>query len=187
MKMIKKLGKVLLVVFLTLILLSIGTVVVLQNTLSYPHKSNQTILKQSKADFEKQALVIYQPSLSQTTKNVSMSIAQALNQQGYQVIINYPGDYLDIDLSKYNILVLGSPVYFGQTSSVLNKYFGEIKETKHTKILYFETGANSFSEKEKTAIQRISPEAKTIFIEKFIANESNDEQFANKVVGELCG
>ena len=187
MKVIKKLGKILLLIFLTFIILSIGTIAVFQNTLSCQHKSNPAVLKQSKADSEKQALVIYQPSLLQTTKNTAMSIAQALNQRGYQVTINYPGDYLDIDVSKYSVLVLGSPVYFGQTSSVLNKYSRAIKETKNTKILYFETGANSFSEKEKKTIQQIFPDAKAIVIEKFIANQSKDQQFADEAVEKLCG
>ncbi len=45
------------------------------------------------------------------------------------------------DISQYSIIVFGSPVYVGETSSTLAEYMKSIKDFSNKKILLFATGA----------------------------------------------
>ncbi len=45
------------------------------------------------------------------------------------------------DISQYSIIVFGSPVYVGETSSTLADYMKSIKDFSNKKILLFVTGA----------------------------------------------
>lgn len=104
-------------------------------------KGNKTIIIKTNSIAHSKALIVYQPSLmSDSTKNAAYELARGLNGKGYEVTIAYPGKYLSTDLSSYKVVIFGSPVYIGQTSSVLNDYIKNIKNLKDQKILLFVTG-----------------------------------------------
>lgn len=144
----KKFLKVLFSLFLGFIALIIVAILLF----SYITHSNNTekkytinVLKSKISDSPK-ALVVYQPSkMSSLTKDISDNIAKGLNSKGYQVTITYPGKKVSADISKYDIIVLGSPVYIGSTSSVLSDYIRRIGNFQDKKVVLFVTGANDDS------------------------------------------
>jgi len=139
MKMLFKIaGKV----FLGLIVLFISVMLVFAwfaKANSKKHGDNAKTLKSDKMNAKK-ALVVYQPSRGKLTRKIAEEIAKGINAAGYEVTINYPGEHMDKDISKYSIVVFGSPVYMGQTSSVLADYMKSIKNISNEKILLFATG-----------------------------------------------
>lgn len=141
--------KVLLSIVLGIVALFIATMIFffvlvhLNNT----EKGNKAIILNTNSAPHSKALIVYQPSLmSASTKNVTYSLAKGLNSKGYDVTIAYPGKYLSTDLSSYKVVIFGSPVYIGQTSSVLNDYIKSVKNLKDQKILLFVTGGAEDSE-----------------------------------------
>ncbi|EPY2277137.1 flavodoxin family protein [Clostridium sporogenes] len=101
---------------------------------------NAKILKSDKIS-NKKALVVYQPSRGKLTEKIAEQIAKGIKDEGYEVTINYPGNHMPTDVSQYSIIVFGSPVYIGETSSILADYMKSIKYFPNKKILLFVTGA----------------------------------------------
>ena len=71
-------------------------------------------------------------------------IAKGLNDGGYEVTLNYPGDHLSADVSSYSLLVFGSPVYSGQPSKALTDYMSKIKVSSSSRIVLYSTGGFKF-------------------------------------------
>ncbi|EKX79494.1 flavodoxin [Clostridium botulinum] len=107
---------------------------------SKDYGENSKVLKSDKVS-NKKALVVYQPSKSKLTEKIAKQIAQGIKDEDYEVTINYPGKHMIEDISQYSIIVFGSPVYVGETSSTLADYMKSIKDFSNKKILLFVTGA----------------------------------------------
>ena len=105
--------------------------------------SNEEILPSSQQS-PKKGLIIYQPGISDNSSRIAHQIAKGLNDGGYEVTLNYPGDYLSADVSKYSLIVFGSPVYSGQPSKALTDYMSRIKVSSTGRIVLFSTGGFKF-------------------------------------------
>ncbi len=55
-------------------------------------------------------------------------------------MVNHPGDFLPTDLSGYDLVMFGSPVYVSSLSPVLEKYIKSVKNFGKAKIIYYTTG-----------------------------------------------
>lgn len=105
------------------------------------HNSNEKIISpQSNSD--KKALIIYEPSRTDITAKMANTIADTLKDSGYEVTINYPSENLKYDISKYQVVVFGTPIYVGKHSIVLEKYINSIKDYAGKKVFIFATGGN---------------------------------------------
>lgn len=142
----KKLFKVLLII--VLVLLGLGVAfrfgveqyyrwVIKANVIE--HKDSEEVLKSTNANAKK-ALVIYQPSRTDKVKVLAYEIAKGINEQGYEVTLNYPGKFLPTDISEYSIIVFGTPVYETHPSSVLLDYMRSIKDCSEQKVILFASG-----------------------------------------------
>lgn len=107
------------------------------------------------------ALVVYQPSLiTNSTHDIAYEIAKGLNSDGYEVTLTNPGKHISTDISAYKIVVFGSPVYMGQTSSVLNDYIKSINSFEHQKVILFVTGGADDSE-QLTSLEKLLTKVKS--------------------------
>lgn len=139
----KGIFKIMRMLFLVLVVLLIATILLLSwyiksNSKDYSDNNNR-ILNSQKMN-SKKAIIIYQPSKSKLTNKIAEKIAMGINDAGYEVTINHPGKHMSTDISKYSLIVFGSPVYIGQTSSLLSDYMKHIKDFSNKKILLFATG-----------------------------------------------
>jgi len=134
------------------------------------NKSNEVILN-SKNSESKKAIVIYQPSRTSVVKDLAYQFAKGLNDKGYEVTINYPGDFLDADLSKYSIIVFGTPVYIGTPSKVLIEYINRIKNVSDKKIISFISGGS----KESPEIDIIKTAIGNVEQSKFVKYYTSDK------------
>jgi flavorubredoxin len=83
------------------------------------NKPKEIIIKGSG---NKRALIIYQKSKHGAITKVTMDIADILKSKGYSVTINHPSSKINYNLSDYEYVLLGSPVYIGSVSDPLTKY-----------------------------------------------------------------
>jgi len=125
---------------LVLVLCMIIMVLVISST-NKPKSSKEEILKSSQQS-PKKALIIYQPSLSDISSRMAHQVAKGLQDGGYEVTLNYPGDHLSIDISKYNLIVFGSAVYAGQSSKALTDYMSKVKDYSSSRIVLYSTGSD---------------------------------------------
>jgi flavorubredoxin len=104
-------------------------------------KGNHEEILKSAQDEPKRALVVYQPSVSDVSSGVAHRIARGLNDGGYEVTLNNPGDFLPDDLSQYDVVVFGSPVYMGKVSDALTGYMKRITALPAGRIVLYSTGS----------------------------------------------
>lgn len=85
----------------------------------------------------KNAILIYQPSRTSFSEVVATDIAKGLNDSGYNVTLTTANDKLTKDLSKYQIIVFGTPIYTGQYSSTIKEYVKSIKNYGEAEIFFY--------------------------------------------------
>lgn len=147
--------KILALIVLISLLLFLKSV---QNLHKRERASNERVFK-SKATGGSQdlkALLLYQPSRHETTEKAAELVAQALSSRGYTVTMNHPSDKLHYDPEDYDVIVLGSPAYFGVASAALLDY---IKKNPfvHKKVVAFVTGLTPEDTRELDQIKEYIP------------------------------
>lgn len=136
----------------------------------------------------KKALIVYQPALSGITTNVARQIGKGLNEAGFEVTLNHPGDHLPVDLSKYQVVVFGSPVYAGQTSKVLKDYMSKVQISSLGRIGLYSTGSVMNELTELDTMEGLLKGVKVYKKVKFSAAGNNDnDKLADKFGKELAG
>lgn len=104
-------------------------------------KCKEETLK-AKAGDAPRALIVYQPSVSGAMKTAVHSIAQGLNDSGYEVVLDCPGPQISADLSPYSVVFFGSPIYGGQPVKTLTDYMRRIGDFSQTKVALFVTAGS---------------------------------------------
>jgi menaquinone-dependent protoporphyrinogen IX oxidase len=133
----KKVFKKILLSVLGILLITIVVFVYTSVTsINKEYKSNEIVFGQG----DKSALLIYEPSNHDTAKEVSMSVAQIMANHGYTVTVNYPSKELSYDWKKYDVIALGSPIYMGKVSPVLEAYVKR-NPVENKKFLIYSMGA----------------------------------------------
>lgn len=157
-KKIKMFG-IILAISLSIILIVFLALNIWTNTiLNKNHNSQEIIIGTGK----KQALLIYQPSNGDTTKNIGQEIAEKLAQDGYTVTINMPSEKTNYNINNYDLLVFGSPVYFGKFSTPLKNFMTNEKiENKNTII--FITGKFTKEHKEELEMKALLDPSNNIY------------------------
>lgn len=98
----------------------------------------------------KKALIIYQKGRSSLSSAVAGEIASGLKKDDYDVLVNHPGDFLPADLSEYDLVMFGSPVYVSSLSPVLEEYIKSVDYFGNAEIIYYTTGVLETGEELKT-------------------------------------
>jgi flavodoxin len=86
------------------------------------------------------ALVVYDPSITENTKNVATIIANDLQSRGYKVDLAGIKSKTAEKSSEYNIIVVGGSIYGGNSGAAVKSYIETLKTTSSTKIGVFATG-----------------------------------------------
>ena len=84
----------------------------------------------------KKAMLIYQGSNTVFSRDVAKSIAINLSENGYDVVMNHPGSYLPADLSEYDLVVFGSPIYMASISTVIEKYINRVESFGNAIVVF---------------------------------------------------
>lgn len=133
------------------------------------------------------ALVIYQPSWTDRTKNAADALAESLQGKGYDVTVNYPGDFLPHDASEYDVLAFGTPVYNSKGSPLVVHYLKSLNGLSGKRVILFTTGSTTPMEKDQAFgdmenyIKGMSNMQRIKF-----SNKTDNNELANVTVNKLC-
>lgn len=179
----KIMGKVFLGLVILIILLILESIWFTRTNSKY-YGDNKKILKSEKANVKK-VLLVYQPSRGKLTDKIAEQIAKGMNDAGCEVTVNNPGKHMPKDISQYSIVVFGSPIYMGQTSSILSDYMKSINNFNNCKILLFVTGAQ-FNNDELNKMEKQLGNKKASEKVKF-KNNKQDESRAYEIGKRIAG
>lgn len=129
------------------------------------------------------ALVVYDPSITGNTKNVASLIAGDLQAKGYKVDLVGIKNPKAENTSGYNVIVVGGPIYGGNTSDAVKKYLKILKPVEGTKIGVFATGDPHTTDEAQIKKQIAPiPENSTLQINAMITVSMNDDKTKKCVV-----
>ena len=97
------------------------------------------------------ALVVYGPGLSGAAKKAANDIAEDIKSKGYKVDLAGVRSKTAANISDYNIIIAGGPMYWGKVSSSIDKYLKTLKLPEDTKIGVFGTTGSAELHKEDMA------------------------------------
>jgi len=168
-----------------ILVLSMVIFVTLVSSANKPKGNHEQILK-SKQQSPQKALIVYQPSISGISSNMAHEIAKGLNDNGYEVTLNNPGDHLTANISEYSIVVFGSPVYAGKTSDAMTNYISKIEDFSKSKFVLYSTGSIPNELKELDVMEKLLNGASAYKKVKFNANaKSGNDKLAYDLGNEL--
>lgn len=107
---------------------------------SIKHESNEVMMTSNKSE-NKKALLVYQPGRGDTSHEVAKSIAEGIKDSGYDVTMNYVGDYLPKSTEEYDLIVIGTTVYMGQVSKNVQEYVENIDNYGDGKLVIYSKGS----------------------------------------------
>jgi flavodoxin len=115
------------------------------------------------------ALVVYNPGVSGAAKDAAEKIAAGLQEKEYTVTLAGIKSSAAADISGYDVIVAGGPMYFGRVSNSVDAYLNGLKPEKDVEVGVFgTTGSGEFHkedilsfEKQVAAIEGISSINKT--------------------------
>lgn len=87
------------------------------------------------------ALVVYNPGVSGAAKNLAFTIANDLKAEGYSVVLAGVKSQAAADVSGYDIIVVGGPVYAGSASSSIKAYLEQLNPAADAKVGVFGHGS----------------------------------------------
>ncbi len=89
------------------------------------------------------ALLIYHPGFSSFTKDVSYAYAEGLELNDWRVEITTASVDAPINISKYDLLILASPVYGGSPSPTIDRHVNRMGDLEKTETVIIVTAAGS--------------------------------------------
>jgi len=99
-------------------------------------------------------LVVYHPGIYDFQARITYAFANGLASNGYRVEITTASGQAPTDLSKYSLLVLGSPTYASNPAPPLSRYLSSLGDLKGKPTVVVCTAAgNSAVAKMKSAVE----------------------------------
>lgn len=93
------------------------------------------------------ALVVYNPGLSGAAKTAAAGIAGDLQSKGYAVTLGGIKSSAAANISGYDVIIAGGPMYWGRVSNSVDAYLKALKPQKDAAIGVFgTTGAPQFND-----------------------------------------
>jgi len=111
---------------------------VFMDGMSYTATGSQTLDPAGAASGK--ALVVYDPGLSGQAKSVATGIAGDLRNKGYQVVLAGVRSPAAANVSGYDVIVVGGPVYAGNVSGSIAAYYKTLAPQRNARIGAFDTG-----------------------------------------------
>ncbi len=93
------------------------------------------------------ALVVYNPGVSGAAKNAAATIAGDLQSKGYTVNLAGIKSASAANVSGYDVVIAGGPMYFGRVSNSVDAYLTALKPQKNEELgVFATTGSGQFND-----------------------------------------
>ncbi len=87
------------------------------------------------------ALVVYDPGLSGSAKDVATKIGYNLQSSGYHVVLAGIKSSAAADTSGYSVIVVGGPIYVGKPASTVQSYLNSFHPLENAIVGVFGYGS----------------------------------------------
>ena len=98
------------------------------------------------------AIIIYDPGLSGGAKDVANRIGFALQDSDYVVLVAGVKSQAANNLTGYDIVVVGGPIYAGKPASSIQAYLNSFNPSEQAKVGVFGYGGVQIDNNDKTAV-----------------------------------
>ncbi len=88
---------------------------------------------------EGKALVVYNPGISGAAKSAAATIADDLQSKGYTVTLGGIKSTAAANVSGYDVVIAGGPMYWGRVSNSVDAYLKALKPQKDVELGVFGT------------------------------------------------
>ena len=143
----KRWKKIVLIVFVVFLIAGVIALAYVGIRISSDVASEMEILNTEGA---KKALVIYHPGMTSLMKDVTYAFADGLVSNGWRVEITTPSSEAPTDISGYDLLVLGSPVYGFSLTQTIERHLERIGDLKKIETIAVLTAAGAPGESAST-------------------------------------
>lgn len=93
------------------------------------------------------ALVAYNPGISGAAKSAALTIANDLRSRGYTVTLAGVKSPAAANISGYDVIIAGGPMYWGRVSNSIDSYLNGLKPQNGTRLGVFgTTGSDKFND-----------------------------------------
>jgi flavodoxin len=154
---------------------------VISYTATDSQKLNPTVTAVGKA------LVVYDPGISGQAKDAAETIAKDLQKKGYITDLAGINSEEAKNISEYNFIVVGGPIYAGKASASVKSYLNNLNPPDNAKVAVFATGQdadilNSPEMLKKEVIPLSNDNSfQIVAVTKFIENEDFNKKSAEFV------
>jgi flavorubredoxin len=135
----KKILKILLTVFVLFIIAAVGSMAVVMGDLAGNMATDTHPLPNGAATGK--ALIVYDPGLSGGAKDAATKIGYLLQDSGYDVLLAGVKSQAASNLTDYNIIIVGGPIYAGKPASTVQSYLASFDPPQQAKIGIFGYGS----------------------------------------------
>jgi flavorubredoxin len=136
----KKWKKILLVAIIVFIVVVVSLVGFIFIKISSDYVSRTLVLN---SDGSETALIIYHPGLSSFMEDTTYAFADGLVANGWRVEVATASSQAPTDMSGYSLLVLGSPVYAGNTTVTISRHLERIGDIQGIDTVLLVTSGGS--------------------------------------------
>ncbi|MGA9138641.1 MAG: flavodoxin domain-containing protein [Methanocella sp.] len=98
------------------------------------------------------ALVVYNSGILGGAKNVASTIADDLKAQGYSVVLAGVKSPAAADVSGYDIIVVGGPIYMGNASGSVKAYLADLHPPADATVGAFGFGSSEIDNADQAAV-----------------------------------
>ncbi|MGD6852222.1 MAG: hypothetical protein ACQCN6_09215 [Candidatus Bathyarchaeia archaeon] len=100
------------------------------------------------------AIVVYDPGLTGGAKDIATKIGYNLQDAGYDVLLAGVKSSSAADLSGYDVVVVGGPIYAGKPASTIQAYLDSFTPQADAKIGAFDYGSAKIDNANQIAVQQ---------------------------------
>jgi flavodoxin len=152
----RKIIKIILAVFaILLIIFSIASAIIFLDVASLTATNSQTLSPSGQTIGT--ALVAFDPGLTDDTKIVAQTLAENLQQTGYEVTLAGIKNSVVSQSGNFNIIVVGGPVYAGDLTSSVKEALRSLIVSQETKVAVFGSGQGATSPEDVAMITQSMP------------------------------
>lgn len=100
-----------------------------------------------------QALVVYNPGVSGDARNAAETIAGDLQSKGYTVTLAGVKSPAAANISGYDVIIAGGPMYFGRVSNSVEEYLKGLQLQRDVELgVFATTGSDKFNDADITSL-----------------------------------
>jgi hypothetical protein len=185
-KALRKILKIILVVLAVIIIALVGGMALVMGDVAGNMATDTHPLPNGAATGK--ALIVYDPGLSVGAKDAATKIGYLLQDSGYDVLLAGVKSSAANNLTGYNVIIVGGPVYAGKPASTIRAYLNSFNPPEQAKVGIFGYGSIKIDNSDKAAVmQDVAPlpsgsGVTVLSAMKIVSSENVDNQCSEFVI-----